>query len=299
VNEYAAGRTPNPDVLCNKEIKFDAFKKVAESLGAEAIATGHYATVKDGKLYRGKDNGKDQSYFLYTLDGSQLENVMMPLGQMVKSEVRKEAVRFGLPTASKKDSQGICFIGHLNLKDFLEGEIGSSPGEVRLLGEDVSEAERIGSSQRVGEHKGSAFYTVGEKMGPYIDNRLFSKVTGINQIPPLFLAHKDAQTNVVYVTPNREDSFLLRRIFKLEKAVLTGSRNETSLVDTIAILRSKTLEAQVRYQQDPVSVKEVFEEDGSIMIELSKPVWGAATGQSLVLFSENNVVGGGVVCATR
>lgn len=301
VREYKAGRTPNPDVLCNKEIKFAAFRDVAESMGADAIATGHYVGLEEGNLVRGVDPGKDQSYFLYTLSKKQLETSLFPVGGLPKAEVRRLAEQFGLPTAKKKDSQGICFIGHLNLKEFLEGEIGQEPGNVMLLpafnaGEQL--AERMQSSAVVGRHHGVAFYTVGEKMGPYIDNRLYKKIRGDSQVPPMFLVGKSGEKNEVYVTDNRNDPALSTRLVTLENGVVTGGSEGASLVDTLQTIPLHELSVQARYQQSQVGILDVSSENEKLTVTLAEPMWGIATGQSLVFYRGNRVVGGGVICAT-
>ncbi|CAN5159263.1 tRNA 2-thiouridine(34) synthase MnmA [soil metagenome] len=302
VSEYAAGRTPNPDVLCNKEIKFAAFKEIAHEMGAEAIATGHYVSLTDGHLVRGVDEGKDQSYFLYSLSGEQLEGAMFPVGGMPKSEVRRLATEFGLPTAAKKDSQGICFIGHLNLKDFLAGEIGSMSGELRLLPvfvEGTMWEERAASAAVVGEHKGSAFYTQGEKMGGYLDNRLYSKVRGVTEVPHVYVVGKDAARNTVYVTEDRQDPALNSKVMKLESWYATGDISRVSMVDTMSNFPLAELSVQVRYQQHPIAVASFSRDENGMQVVLAETVWGASAGQSLVVYHGNVVVGGGVLCATN
>lgn len=300
VSEYAASRTPNPDVLCNKEIKFSAFWDVARELGADAIATGHYVRLENGELLRGVDPGKDQSYFLYSLSGEQLSHALFPIGEYLKSEVRKLAEQFGLPTASKKDSQGICFIGHLNLKDFLEGELGSTPGELKLLpreGENL--AERMAAAVVVGKHRGAAFYTTGERMGGYLDNRLYSMARGETDVKHTYVLCKDARSNTVYITDNHDDQNLYSKVIYLENSFVCGGANGVSLVDITSKMLTRELTAQLRYHQQPLKVSRVSDEENRVVVELSEAAWAASAGQSLVLYHGDRVLGGGVVCATR
>ena len=155
LDELKAGRTPNPDIMCNKYIKFDAFVKEAKKLGADYIATGHYARCINGKLYRGLDDNKDQSYFLSQISSKQLENVLFPVGEMNKPDVRKIAEEYGLITAHKKDSTGICFIGERNFRDFLKNYLPNIPGKV----------VNIDTMEEVGEHIGLMYYTIGQRRG--------------------------------------------------------------------------------------------------------------------------------------
>jgi tRNA-specific 2-thiouridylase len=299
LREYNAGRTPNPDVMCNKEIKFAAFLDAAHASGVDTIATGHYAQWIDGELRRGVDPGKDQSYFLYALDADQLKNVMMPVGKYQKKEVRELAEEFGLPNSKKKDSQGICFIGHLNLKEFLIEELGTKPGPVYLLPsyeEGVSLQEREWQAKPVGEHLGVAFHTIGEKMGHYLDNRLYRNIRGETQVPSTFALSKDIPHNRVYITEKHDDPHFLTTTLQIEEVVATGKNKGTSIIDSIR--DHSTLACQVRYQQKPVAVEELAFKEGVLHVALKEPVWAAAVGQSAVIYEEDRVVGGGVICAT-
>lgn len=298
VQEYAAGRTPNPDVMCNKEIKFAAFWKAAHELGAEWIATGHYAQTRDGVLYRGADARKDQSYFLYSLDREQLRNVLFPVGGMQKAEVRQRAADFGLPNQNKKDSQGICFIGHLDLKDFLREEIGQKPGLLYLLpgyesGTTLVERERY--AKEVGRHLGVAYHTIGEKMGKYIDNRYYRVIRDTTQIPTTFVVSKNHEENFIYITDRVDDPHLYTSKLTIEHPVVTGGDPKELLVD---VCKEKELTCQIRYQQVPTSVTRVAKEGERVILELAEPVWGAAVGQSVVLYTQDRVLGGGILCAT-
>lgn len=303
LREYEAGRTPNPDIMCNKEIKFKAFLEAAKQLGADKIATGHYARLSEGgKLLRGVDPGKDQSYFLYELDHDQVKDALFPVGHLPKSEVRALATRFNLPTAAKKDSQGICFIGHLDVKEYLQGELGSKPGTVYLLPPDdgtMSLAERQDRAEVVGKHVGVAFYTIGERAGHCIDNRLYAKVRQNTQVQSTFVVSKSKDINALYVTDSRVDVHLSTPVARLKPLFVTGGSQEVSLVDVLG--QKDNIEAQIRYQQKPVKVAgwKLDEESGELEISFTELVWGAAEGQSLVLYEGEEVIGGGIVCATN
>jgi tRNA-specific 2-thiouridylase len=300
LREYAAGRTPNPDVMCNKEIKFAAFLDVARKLGADKIATGHYAQLEDGRLLRGVDPGKDQSYFLYTLTKEQLEPVMFPVGGFPKAHVRELAEQFGLPNRAKKDSQGICFIGHLDLKEFLQEEIGRKPGLLFLLPpytDGITLEEREWQAKPVGEHLGVAFHTIGERMGNYLDNRLYRNVRGTTQVPSTFAVSKDSTHNRVYITERHDDPHLFTTTFQVSDCLATGCNSSVSIIDVLGDISALT--CQIRYQQRAVQVKDITPVEQGIRIELEEPVWGAAIGQSTVLYRDNQVISGGIVCATR
>lgn len=302
LREYEAGRTPNPDVMCNREIKFKVFLEKARELGAEAIATGHYARQWSGELHRGKDEHKDQSYFLYALNAEQLGSALFPLGELTKPEVREKAAALGLPTATKKDSQGICFIGHLDLKKFLMEQIGARPGRTYLLPPyepERSFAERVKRALVVGEHRGSIFYTVGERAGEAIDNGVLRSYTHQADTKPVYVVATEAKSNRLYVSLDRQDHDLQATSILLESWQTTGGSADLGVVSTLDVLaKNDSLSVQARYQQVPVAVKEVRVEQGTIRIE-SDPLWAVAPGQSLVFYEGDRVWGGGVVCSTE
>lgn len=298
LSEYAAGRTPNPDIMCNKEIKFRVFLEKAKELGADFMATGHYVRKVDGKLLRGVDPGKDQSYFLYTLDNEQLGRSLFPVGDLPKSQVRELAVKFNLPTAQKKDSQGICFIGHIDLKKFLMEQISAKPGEVYLLGQGDSLADRMSTAAVVGKHAGSMFYTLGERMGSTIDNGLYKAVTNNVDIPHTYLVAVDAEHNRLYVSGEHDDKHLWTQAVYLDGYMSTGGRGGEVDKSTINVLVNRPLSCQIRYQQKPALVSKITLEDGKVKVETSDPLWAVTPGQSLVLYEGDEVVGGGVICAT-
>ena len=189
LDELKKGRTPTPDIMCNKYIKFDMFVKEAEKLGAKYIATGHYARIKDGKLYKAVDLNKDQTYFLSQVSREQLKNVLFPIGDMVKPDVRKVAEEYGLLTAKKKDSTGICFIGERNFTNFLENYLPNLPGDI----------VNIETNEVIGKHIGLMYYTIGQRKGLNIggyDNRMF--VVG-----------KNLEKNILYVSIGEDSKYLI------------------------------------------------------------------------------------------
>lgn len=293
LREYAAGHTPNPDVMCNKEIKFQAFRLAVEKLGVDYIATGHYAELREGVMYRGVDEHKDQSYFLYALNKEQLARVLFPVGGMPKSEVRRLAEEFGLPTATKKDSQGICFIGHLNLKDFIEGEIGRHAGSLYLLPKDdmAPLAERMAQAFPVGKHRGVAVHTIGERAGSYLDNRLYKAARGAGDVLHTYIVAKDFERNHLFITDNREDRALYAQELVLDEVVATGMPDEVSPIDVSV---KEPISCQIRYGQKAVAVEKMEWSEGRLHVHVAAPVWAAAPGQSVVLYAGSRVLGGGV-----
>ena len=189
LSELKKGRTPNPDIMCNKYIKFDCFAKEAKRLGADYIATGHYAKIENGQLMKAKDSNKDQTYFLSQLNRKQLENVLFPLGDIEKSEVRKIASEYGLITAEKKDSTGICFIGERHFKEFLTNYMPKEDGDI----------VDISTGKVLGKHNGLMYYTIGQRKGLDI---------GGNK-ERLFVVGKDLTKNVLYVSLGDDNSYLL------------------------------------------------------------------------------------------
>jgi tRNA-uridine 2-sulfurtransferase len=301
LREYAAGRTPNPDVMCNKEIKFSVFLREALKTGADFVATGHYARVEgetQRRLLRGVDVRKDQSYFLYALNAEQVANVMLPIGGLKKDSVRELAREFGLPTAEKKDSQGICFIGHIDLKEFLREQLGTKVGQVYMLPEydgTRTLAERMQRSLLVGKHQGSMFYTLGERAKSCIDNRLYRIVVGETDVKPCYVVAREAGNNALYVSRDHEDPHLYSSKITIERFNGTGSAENSDILSTIDI---SGISAQVRYQEPAKALYGfVKHDDGTVTFE-SEAHWAVAPGQSLVLYRGDEVIGGGIICAT-
>jgi len=271
--EYRAGRTPNPDILCNREIKFKTFLEHAIDLGAERIATGHYVRSdrRDGRwrLLRGRDPGKDQSYFLYAIGQEQLAFTLFPVGELLKPDVRTLARSADLPVHDKKDSTGICFIGERNFREFLGRYIAAEPGEMRTPDEDV-----------VGTHEGLSYYTLGQRQGLGIG--------GLRDFPdqPWYVLHKDTGTNVLYVGQGNEHPWLYSH-------VLTAS--QLSWVGGEPPCPGSRLTAKVRYRQtDQACVIREMDAD-AMTLEFETPQRAVTPGQSVVLYRDDECLGGGVI----
>jgi tRNA-specific 2-thiouridylase len=269
LREYAAGRTPNPDVLCNAEIKFRAFLDHAMRLGAQTIATGHYARVDFAKnafrLLRGKDDTKDQSYFLHRLTQAQLSRVMFPVGGMKKTEVRRIALEAGLPNHAKKDSTGICFIGERPFREFLNRYLPRVPGPI---------VDENGST--IGEHIGLAFYTIGQRKGIGIG--------GAGEA--WYVAEKRIASNELVVVQGHDHPLLLKESLKAQDA---------SWVSGAPPAAPSTHTAKTRYRQvdAPCMLSKVLESE--IRVDFSSPQWALTPGQSVVLYDGELCLGGGVI----
>jgi len=269
IAEYKAGRTPNPDVLCNQQVKFGAFLRFAQAKGADYIATGHYAQRIAGamgpELHRGVDTNKDQTYFLWTLTPEQLSHSLFPVGDSPKDTIRAEAEAAQIPVATKKDSQGICFLGHVDIPEFLGHYIDLVPGEVLNVKGEV-----------VGEHKGAFVYTVGQRHG-------FTLHTTDQERTPMFVIAKNITTNTITVGPKNEVIQSAEHI-TLHSVQL---RSKLNLGDTI--------EAQIRYRQTPFTVKVTELSDTHLVITPVSDIERPAAGQSCVLYSGQNCLGGGIM----
>lgn len=265
IKEYKAGRTPNPDIMCNQEVKFKLFLDTALSDGADFIATGHYARIKDGHLLTGLDKEKDQSYFLYRVNRSALERSLMPIGEFKKAEVRSMARKFGLATAEKKDSQGICFVGKVGIKDFLLHELGEQPH-----GDIINQ-----NGQIIGEHDGALFYTIGQRHGLQVGGGL-----------PFYVTGKDMDKNIVYVTTDLQDKDLWSRNLKLTSLHWINSSPSTKDI----------LHVRTRYRAQLVRIKSISLGDGgAFQLELSEDIRAVTPGQSAVVYAGDEVLGGGIV----
>jgi tRNA-specific 2-thiouridylase len=269
LREYAAGRTPNPDVLCNAEIKFRAFLDHAMRLGAEKIATGHYARVSESgkghQLLRGLDASKDQSYFLHRLTQEQLSRVMFPVGELKKSEVRGIALEAGLPNHAKKDSTGICFIGERPFREFLNRYLPKVPGPIKTP-----------EGKTVGEHIGLAFYTIGQRKG-----------IGIGGAGDAwYVADKRIASNELVVVQGHDHPLLMKK---------TLSAADTAWVAGEPPAAPSTHTAKTRYRQAdaPCTLSNAHEDE--IRVEFSAPQWAVTPGQSVVLYDGDVCIGGGVI----
>ena len=262
LDELKKGRTPNPDVMCNKYIKFDMFAKEAFKLGADYIATGHYARLIDGKLYKGLDKNKDQSYFLSQVSKKQLEKVLFPVGEMEKSEVRKIAHEYDLITADKKDSTGICFIGERNFKKFLENYLPNNPGDI----------VNVDTGEVLGKHIGLMYYTIGQRRG--------LNVGGTKD--RLFVCKKDLDKNILYVAIGDENKYLMSYACEIEK------------VNLLDDLPSKCM-AKFRYRQADNEVYTEKLENGNILVKYPQGVKAVTEGQACVLYNGDECLGGGII----
>ena len=274
--EYAAGRTPNPDVLCNREIKFKYFLDAARALGAECIATGHYARVEvtggRARLLRAADRGKDQSYFLHQLGQAQLAATRFPLGHLAKQEVRRIAREAALPTHAKKDSTGICFIGERDFREFLARYLPAKPGEIR------DPQGRI-----VGEHPGVFYFTLGQREGLQIGG-----VRG-REAAPWYVVGKDVATNVLVVDQGRDSPHLLSRGLQSEPAHWIAGAPPAARF---------TCTAQTRYRQQDEACEVQVQDDDTLRVRFTRPQRAVTPGQSLVLYAGEECLGGAVIART-
>lgn len=267
VSEYESGRTPNPDVACNGSIKFGAFYKWARSKGADIVATGHYARVsKSGtELQAGIDANKDQSYFLWMIQHADLKNIVFPIGELQKNDVRKIAKKAGLSTADKKDSQGLCFLGKVDLRDFLLEFVDQKRGDVLNTKGDV-----------IGFHDGSFFFTIGQRHGFHITSMS-------ENMKPMYVIEKDLNTNSIVVSDNPTKDKAVREI-------IIDNENWVSLPP----VERKKHKARVRYRQKLVSC-ELATKNGATHVIFEEPIQFPAVGQSLVLYDQDICLGGGII----
>jgi len=291
LREYQAGRTPNPDVLCNAEIKFKAFLDHAMRLGAEKIATGHYARVRERKtggagqagagrfeLLKGLDDSKDQSYFLHRLNQAQLAKTLFPVGELRKTEVRRLAEEIGLPNAKKKDSTGICFIGERPFREFLNRYISKEPGPIK------DPRGRV-----IGKHQGLSFYTLGQRQGLGIGGvKEKGAQRGGGEHAPWFVARKDMAKNTLWVVQGHDHPWLL------------SSALEADDVSWIAGAPPApgAYAAKTRYRQADAPCSLVEADDG-FRLEFEEPQWAVTPGQSAVLYDGEVCLGGGVIAAAQ
>jgi len=279
LREYQAGRTPNPDVLCNAEIKFKAFLDHAMRLGAEKIATGHYARVRElngvHQLLRGLDNSKDQSYFLHRLHQAQLAKTLFPVGELKKTEVRRIAEEIQLPNAKKKDSTGICFIGERPFREFLNRYLAHQPGPIQ--------DER---GRKIGEHVGLSFYTLGQRQGLGIGGvKEKGAPRGSGEHAPWFVARKDIERNTLIVVQGHDHPLLQSRSLVADDLAWTHEQPEDA-----------DIAAKTRYRQSDAACR--FEgADGTFKLTFAEPQWAVTPGQSAVLYDGEVCLGGGVIAS--
>jgi len=270
LSEHQAGRTPNPDVLCNKEIKFKEFMDYANSLGADMIATGHY--VRKGfngrrhTLLKAVDSNKDQSYFLYTLQQNALRRSLFPLGDFLKDDVRRMAQELGFPNHNRKDSTGICFIGERKFKQFLSVYLPPKPGEIRTLEDD----------DVVGKHDGLMYYTIGQRQG-----------LGIGGAGDAwYVADKDLSRKVLYVVQGRDDPYLYRSHVYA---------NQMHWISETPLRVPYPCRAKIRYRQEEQPCTLSRASETTAKIEFHDPQWAVTPGQSIVLYDDDHCLGGGII----
>jgi len=309
-NEYERGRTPNPDVLCNREIKFDVFMKIAMELGADYIATGHYCRKssfeKDGKnifqLLAGKDSNKDQSYFLCQLSQEQLAKTLFPIGELTKPEVRKIAAKIDLITADKKDSQGLCFIGKVKLPDFLQQQLNPKEGLIVEIPQDNdmykqelpdfnSEEEKLQYSSRkleysitdgkiVGKHQGAHYFTKGQRKGLAVGGT----------VEPLFVIETNVDENVIYTGQGKSHPGLYKSVLFVTNEELHWIREDLALeIDQILDVL-----VRIRYRQ-PLQKATLHKVSSGLYVAFEKPQSAITEGQFVAWYLDDELVGSGVI----
>ena len=273
LNEYKAGRTPNPDILCNREIKFKAFLDYAQMLGAEKIATGHYARLADTStgptLLKGLDDNKDQSYFLHAVSEQQFAHALFPIGEMEKPRVRELAKQHNLITHNKKDSTGICFIGERRFKDFLEQYIPAQPGDMTTI-----------EGKVIGQHSGLMFYTIGQRQGLGVGG-----IKGASELP-WYVVEKDLKNNRLVVTQGNESNFLFK----------PGLITEPPLwVDGQGPSLPCSLSAKTRYRQPDQTSSLSSLPNGGLKVTFDQPQRAVTPGQSVVFYEGETCLGGAII----
>ena len=257
--EYQKGNTPNPDIMCNQEIKFKLFAETAFEQGAEMIATGHYARTDGRKLLKARDENKDQTYFLYRITEDVIEKTIFPVGDMLKPEVKALAEKVGLAVAHKPESMGVCFVGEANMRDFLSEFIETKPGEIRELETD----------EKLGTHDGAIFYTLGQRHGLNLKNGL-----------PYYVVRKDMEKNIVYVSRNLNALALWQKEIELRDIVLRGGDD------------GREIEARIRHRA-PL-VKASYDKETGIL-SFSEEQKSLTPGQSVVFYRGDVCIGGGII----
>lgn len=299
LSEFKKGNTPNPDIMCNQEIKFKLFYEIAREKGADLIATGHYARVSGTQLLRAVDENKDQTYFLYRISEEALEHTLFPVGGMMKADVKKLAAERELDNAYKKESMGVCFVGEVGMKDFLKQYIDVSPGEIR-------DAE---SGEVLGVHEGAVFYTVGQRKGLKLGGGI-----------PYYVVKKDIKNNIVYVSQNLNNAELWTKELRLKDVVVRGNRclaghepvsreahepSETSeprddgserewVNDPAEPISSLELQVRLRHRA-PLIPAEVEINGDKATVKFKEEVKAPAAGQSVVFYSGELCLGGGII----
>ena len=310
-DEYSKGNTPNPDILCNREIKFDVFLDVALSLGADYVATGHYSRIKKNhnneniikyELHSGLDNTKDQSYFLCQLNQNQLSKILFPIGDLTKAEVRKIAKKNNLVTAEKKDSQGLCFVGKVSLPDFLQqklkkkkGNVIEIPGDSKLYDKQkkfIDENERLLSltdeidytlsdGKIIGKHDGAYYYTLGQRKGLAIGGYK----------DPLFVISTNTQTNEIFVGEGKNHPGLIKKALKVKYSDVNWVNDDYNF-ENLAVLK---LKARIRYRQKLQKIS-VYKHLDYLFVEFEDFQSAVTKGQFLAIYDNSQLIASGVIC---
>lgn len=299
LEEFRKGNTPNPDIMCNQEIKFKLFYEKAIERGADFIATGHYARIIDGKLARAVDENKDQTYFLYRISEEALAHTIFPIGDMLKPDVKKLAKENNLHNAYKKESMGVCFVGEVGMKDFLKEYINIKSGEIR----------EIESKKVLGYHEGAVFYTIGQRHGLYLNG-----VAGeVNDGLPYYVVKKDIENNIVYVSKNLNDEHIWTKKLELKDVFVrqlqpSDSRLARSGPSLRAELRSHRsplvadgLESEIgvavrlRHRAPLIPAKIILGENNAATLEFENEIKRPAAGQSAVIYDGEICLGGGII----
>ncbi len=289
IAEFKHGRTPNPDIMCNEEIKFKLFYEKAIASGADYIATGHYARIKNDDLLRAKDENKDQTYFLYRISDEATRRTIFPVGDMLKPEVKKLASEKGLHNAYKKESMGVCFVGEVGMKDFLEEYIKPTPGEIREL-----ETENV-----LGLHDGAVFYTIGQRHGLYLSGEVGKVSDGL----PYYVVKKDLEKNIVYVSKNLNSAELWTNYLTLSNMIYRGKTTPESLA------HSDNLTVRLRHRAELVPVKvEIINQSTvtssdlrniastpTVRLHFTDKIKRPASGQSAVIYENEITLAGGII----
>jgi tRNA-specific 2-thiouridylase len=287
IDEYKKGRTPNPDVMCNREVKFGVFWDFAKKHGADFIATGHYAQnnydlrISNYELKKGKDHSKDQSYFLWTLKQEDLEHILFPVGHLNKTDVRKLAKKYKIPVAEKKDSQGVCFLGPLDMKDFLRHYIKSEKGDVLLMNQDNDLGNE---SEIIGSHDGAVFFTIGERHG-------FNITKNTAQDKPYYIVAKDIDKNTITVS-HKSDLW--------QPTSRSSGNNGGSIINLTNTnwitnpQKNKNYTCQIRYHGELLNCNVNYIQGISAEIIFEKNIL-VDKGQSVVIYEGDICIGGGIV----
>ena len=277
LDEFKKGNTPNPDIMCNQEIKFKLFYDISREKGADYIATGHYANSKDGKLLKAKDDNKDQTYFLYRISKDSIAHTIFPIGDMLKPDVKKLAAEKGLDNAYKKESMGVCFVGDVGMKDFLKEYLNTTEDKEKYLkpGQIIDRETK----EVVGFHDGAIFYTIGQRHGLNVGGGL-----------PYYVVGKDMGKNIVFASKNLNDDNLWTKTLELKDVILRETPTENMVVDVRLRHRAKLEKAVLK------NVAGDFEKGvATAVLEFENEIKRTASGQSAVIYVDDVCLGGGIL----